>query len=205
MLGSESFLPDAADRLTGKDVYNYARQHAGTKVLHRFLANLAVGELPKQKMKIFFASMTAFVRHITPGIPALGALGDCVDAIVAMAGKVVSKCHAPPRGVLQKRHLYHHARVAYSSMMPLSLFENDSRHAMIARRLPFGRIRKNGLWVAFANGNAIWNIYCRLKNGFHRSGEVPVLEWRSPKKISSRRCFPDRARRFPCDTWLPPP
>ncbi len=71
MLSAESFRPDAADSLTGKDVYNYAGQHAGTKVLHRFITNLAVGELPKAKLKIFFASMTAFVRHITPGIPAL--------------------------------------------------------------------------------------------------------------------------------------
>ncbi len=71
MLSAKSFLPDGADTLTGKDLYAYAKQHAGTKVLHRFNANLAVGELPKEKLKIFFASMTAFVRHITPGIPAL--------------------------------------------------------------------------------------------------------------------------------------
>lgn len=52
-------------------------------------------------------------RQLTAGdVDRVGALGDCVDAVVAMAGKVVSKCHAAPRGILQKRHLHHHARVA---------------------------------------------------------------------------------------------
>ncbi len=50
--------------------------------------------------------------------------------------------------------------------MPLSLFENDTKHAVIERRLPFGGIGKNAMRIAFSNGGAMWKIYHRLKKRF---------------------------------------
>ena len=79
-----------------------------------------------------------------------------------------------PPGMLQERHRYYYARVAYSSMMPISLFEDDTRHVMIERRLPFGGIRKIAMGIAFSNGGVIWNLYLRLKNG------VPQI-WRNTR------------------------
>lgn len=58
------------------------------------------------------------------GVDAAGATAGATT--VTMAGKVVLKCHAvppPAPGIFRDRHLHNHVKVAYSGMMPLSLFE----------------------------------------------------------------------------------
>ena len=61
----------AAQAGPGQAIYNEAAGHPGVAALHGFLDRLAERELTRAGLLAFFASMTAFVRHITPGIPAL--------------------------------------------------------------------------------------------------------------------------------------
>ena len=55
----------------GADVYRRAKEHSGVHAFRRFADQLSARELSRERLLIFFASMTAFVRYITPGIPAL--------------------------------------------------------------------------------------------------------------------------------------
>lgn len=57
--------------IAGRTVYEEAARHSGVAALKRFNGRLAERELPREVLRTFFASMTAFVRLITPGIPAL--------------------------------------------------------------------------------------------------------------------------------------
>ncbi len=62
---------DISQPRDGADVYRRAKEHAGVGAFRRFAEQLSAQELSRERLLIFFASMTAFVRYITPGIPAL--------------------------------------------------------------------------------------------------------------------------------------
>lgn len=64
-------LADEGDLTSGADLLGVARAHPGVAALHRYQDQLATRELPRAKIRSFFADMTAFNRYITPGIPAL--------------------------------------------------------------------------------------------------------------------------------------
>ncbi len=66
-----SVAPGVALPLDGANVYRRAKEHNGVQTFRRFVEHFSVQELPKAKLLTFFASMTSFVRYITPGIPAL--------------------------------------------------------------------------------------------------------------------------------------
>jgi hypothetical protein len=55
----------------GAAIYAEAENHPGVAALRRFNDKLSEEEVARERLLVFFASMTAFVRHITPGIPAL--------------------------------------------------------------------------------------------------------------------------------------
>ena len=55
----------------GDGVYKRAKEHPGVRTFRHFASHLAAQELQREGLLTFFASMTAFVRYITPGIPAL--------------------------------------------------------------------------------------------------------------------------------------
>ena len=55
----------------GADVYRRAKEHCGVQSFRDFAEQLSARELGRERLLVFFASMTAFVRYITPGIPAL--------------------------------------------------------------------------------------------------------------------------------------
>ncbi|MGH6945981.1 MAG: iron-containing redox enzyme family protein [Kiloniellales bacterium] len=57
--------------IAGRAIFEEAASHPGVAALNRFNGHLAERELPRDRLRTFFASMTAFVRLITPGIPAL--------------------------------------------------------------------------------------------------------------------------------------
>ena len=65
MTGSERH-PSSGDAL-----YGLAVAHPGMAALHRVNGLIAGGRVDRDGLKVFFASMAAFVEHITPGIPAL--------------------------------------------------------------------------------------------------------------------------------------
>lgn len=55
----------------GQRLYDSCLADPGVAALHRFNRDFAEREVGREALLAFFASMTAFVRHITPGIPAL--------------------------------------------------------------------------------------------------------------------------------------
>jgi hypothetical protein len=63
----------AAQTGPGRAIYEAAAEDPGSAALQTFLDRLAAREVGRAGLLAFFASMTAFVRHITPGIPSLAA------------------------------------------------------------------------------------------------------------------------------------
>jgi len=55
----------------GQRLYEDCLAHPGVAALRQFNRDFAAREVGRDALLAFFASMTAFVRHITPGIPAL--------------------------------------------------------------------------------------------------------------------------------------
>lgn len=70
-MSSTLVSPEPATTGAGQRLYDLCLAHPGVPALHAFNRGFAEREVERAGLLAFFASMTAFVRHITPGIPAL--------------------------------------------------------------------------------------------------------------------------------------
>jgi len=64
-------IPGGQPPSAGAAVYDLAVGHPGMTALRRVNRLISAGRVESDGLKVFFASMGAFVEHITPGIPAL--------------------------------------------------------------------------------------------------------------------------------------